>query len=912
MDERDQEWLEKNNEEARGEGTSVQGAVSAANSTRTSARSAKAKGKEPESTQPVAITEDLFELVMGLFEKATHEKTEFLHHSLGAGMAFPAFTEYQDIFSLPIPSSTFASFSVPEWIPSSPNLFRIARTIYPYWKERRIERGGQRIIPPLNGDEADTLNESYVCFRRREIKAVRKTRASQASSSDKLARLQAELAQPLELAKLVLQREAVKKETLQHSQGVWGKRMAFADLKRKFPSLGDKADDELLYDREKEKKKAKVESTPRLRPKDAASPAAAAEAAVLPSARSAQLQSQIEREVQRQKDRDHHWEDSVDNVYQALPVPLPSRAFKFISSTESTPPEERLARQPRALRLRYGRGGRVLVDRRQGPPPSRIRRDGARQALSLTSRRHSSFDEEDSSNEDTEWEQRLLARWRFDQDDYPHVGPHGSDEQDRVLVDDFNPSFMRHNITLLSDSDMQNLATDATLTLTNAEGRQQQVTPFRLGPPVFSRLPPARLMPSVPPVGVVPAATPGPVPSATPVSAPAAVKKIPQPPAAVPQMRISSNGGIRSPSTAGPTAAPSSMLNNIPAPSSSPPHTQSTQPIPVPVPIPTVNGVNGVSRGAINMPHLDAGKSEISASQNVLNSSALSAAVLAQAAAAAKAQQVQQQQAQQQQVLSDATANAQTPSDGAAAATTPVKLQPQAQHVVVPNGYHATPLSAYAAANLPSNAFAHLQGGLSQQQLVNLKTAFANSPNTQDIQLANGARTHYMPQNGIPFNLQLAANGGNINAKLANARQIAWTQQMQQQQQLQQQRPGSAMNGATVNGVHGVDASVVMNGSMSPSPRLAQSVPVRSPSANGSRMGMRSVSGPGNVVVQHAMQGSPGHQQAHSMSPHMQHATIVPHIPQAHSPPRAAQTPIPMPSPSLQPQQPVGNVQGGF
>ncbi|KAL0958918.1 hypothetical protein HGRIS_014234 [Hohenbuehelia grisea] len=557
MDERDQEWLEKNNEEARGEGTSVQGAVSAANSTRTSARSAKAKGKEPESTQPVAITEDLFELVMGLFEKATHEKTEFLHHSLGAGMAFPAFTEYQDIFSLPIPSSTFASFSVPEWIPSSPNLFRIARTIYPYWKERRIERGGQRIIPPLNGDEADTLNESYVCFRRREIKAVRKTRASQASSSDKLARLQAELAQPLELAKLVLQREAVKKETLQHSQGVWGKRMAFADLKRKFPSLGDKADDELLYDREKEKKKAKVESTPRLRPKDAASPAAAAEAAVLPSARSAQLQSQIEREVQRQKDRDHHWEDSVDNVYQALPVPLPSRAFKFISSTESTPPEERLARQPRALRLRYGRGGRVLVDRRQGPPPSRIRRDGARQALSLTSRRHSSFDEEDSSNEDTEWEQRLLARWRFDQDDYPHVGPHGSDEQDRVLVDDFNPSFMRHNITLLSDSDMQNLATDATLTLTNAEGRQQQVTPFRLGPPVFSRLPPARLMPSVPPVGVVPAATPGPVPSATPVSAPAAVKKIPQPPAAVPQMRISSNGGIRSPSTAGPTAAPS-------------------------------------------------------------------------------------------------------------------------------------------------------------------------------------------------------------------------------------------------------------------------------------------------------------------------------------------------------------------
>jgi len=81
MDERDKEWLDKNNEEARGEGTSAQGAVSASGTaTRTSQRSAKAKGKEPDVAQPVVISEDDFELVMGLFEKVTHEKTEFLHH----------------------------------------------------------------------------------------------------------------------------------------------------------------------------------------------------------------------------------------------------------------------------------------------------------------------------------------------------------------------------------------------------------------------------------------------------------------------------------------------------------------------------------------------------------------------------------------------------------------------------------------------------------------------------------------------------------------------------------------------------------------------------------------------------------------------------------------------------------------
>jgi enhancer of polycomb-like protein len=71
--------LEKNNEEARGEGTSAQGALSAGGSTRTG-RSAKSKGKEPEAPQALVISEDEFELVMGLFEKITHEKTEYLHH----------------------------------------------------------------------------------------------------------------------------------------------------------------------------------------------------------------------------------------------------------------------------------------------------------------------------------------------------------------------------------------------------------------------------------------------------------------------------------------------------------------------------------------------------------------------------------------------------------------------------------------------------------------------------------------------------------------------------------------------------------------------------------------------------------------------------------------------------------------
>jgi enhancer of polycomb-like protein len=55
----------------------------------------------------------------------------------------------------------------------------------------------------------------------------------------------------LELSKLVLTRETLKKEYAQQSQNVWEKRLNVVELKRKFPTLGDKADEELLQDKER-------------------------------------------------------------------------------------------------------------------------------------------------------------------------------------------------------------------------------------------------------------------------------------------------------------------------------------------------------------------------------------------------------------------------------------------------------------------------------------------------------------------------------------------------------------------------------------------------------------------------------------------------------------------------------------
>lgn len=67
-------------------------------------------------------------------------------------------------------------------------------------------------------------------------------------------RLQTEFVHPLELAKAILARESQKKDCVDQSQQLWEKRMALVDLKRKFPGLNDKADEELLVDKEKPKK----------------------------------------------------------------------------------------------------------------------------------------------------------------------------------------------------------------------------------------------------------------------------------------------------------------------------------------------------------------------------------------------------------------------------------------------------------------------------------------------------------------------------------------------------------------------------------------------------------------------------------------------------------------------------------
>ncbi|KIM44097.1 hypothetical protein M413DRAFT_68403 [Hebeloma cylindrosporum] len=666
MDERDKEWLDKNNEHARGEGTSAQGALSSP-VTRTSARSSKAKGKDPETLQPVIISEDEFELVMGVFEKVTHERTAYLHHvcvvGLETGMDFPAFSDYHDVFSAPLPPTMFATYTVPPWISPHVSLLRIAKAVYGYWKERKLERKGHRIIPIVNGDESDTLNESYICFRRRETKVPRKTRSSQVTSSDKLARLQAEFALPLKLANSVLARESLKKASAIHSRGLWERRLALADLKRKFPSLHDKGDEELLVDKEKPSKRDNPRLSGQKNGTNDKSLVPCPPPAIRPKDRQEAIHNQEELFMARRREIDHHWDDQVDDPYQALLPANGSNLFTYIpppdapswpsSSLDNADIGHSPSPPARAVRLRYGRLGRSFLDRCDAKPRRVVSRL-PRSSLFALEESDNAMDVDEDEDE-VEIRQRQEERWKYD-DDAPFVAS-DPDEQDRILVDDYDPTYLRHAMTLFADLDHWHLINNPAIPVVGPKG-VIEVNPFkRSDAPPHPLLRPELFRPH--PRSGNGAMVAQMVPPTLPVAMPATLQQ--------------ENKQMLPPS------APASG-QSLPIPISQ--HSQ---------------GLNGTPRVAVSMPHVDAqNQTEVISAPNDVASLPPSESTPR---------------------TTDGDVPARPPSQNAIA-------QAQVRPVASMNGYH---FPSTNPAPVLANSTRH-PNGLSPQQMQHLHTIFSNMP----------------------------------------------------------------------------------------------------------------------------------------------------------------------------------------
>jgi enhancer of polycomb-like protein len=332
--------------------------------------------------------------------------------------------------------------------------------------------------------------------------------------------------------------------------------------------------------------------------------------------------------------------------------------------------------------------------------------------------------------DDEEMSARLRERWRFDQDDEPTVGPEGVDEQDRILIDDYDPKYLRQMMTLLSDQDHQALTTDNTLVVT-VDGRQHTVSPYRLGvQPQYSirrdQHGVQRVYPGGMPLAATRAAPAGiPMPNGVPISMQAHVKAM-QPPSAIPQMRISSNGAMRPP-VVGKITSPSSPTV---AQQSSPPRAAST------------NGVNGNHTGT---PTPDGDSVRLIAAPN---------GIAADSTTTINGT-VHQSTDVQMSPPADLSQSNQAGS--------PARPKAESQYASVP------PLNSY---QIPMNGFPHgtvmRQPSITLQQM-QFKMALAQNPDGRPAQVPYPG---FVP-NGTHFNVQLTggANLNNLNVKLPQGRQ---------------------------------------------------------------------------------------------------------------------------------------------
>lgn len=409
LDEDDNEWLEDRNKKA-GE------AIATALRSFRPPSSAKGKNKEKSREEMAAslarenvdlkvITQDEFEMVITVFEQVTSDKVPFAHLDLSKlptlDDLLPSFDEDSDVSKLAFPelpelawegqSSSSSSKSHQEWSPENPYrnlpaLKNVAKVVYPWWKNRREDREGKAIMPALNFDESND-NDPYVCFRRREVKMIRKTRKTDAMHLEKLVRLRHELQQSVSLLSLLAQREKTKRATLVQDKACWQSTRELLEVKKQWNIAGPNnglEDEELISGEKRDehahgvagvvainissKKKRKADDAAtsiasikeggvvkipnrKARPSNGEESAAAAGTASAGQATAANgtasstastglgsaildrvqaVQAYIEREVQRKSDSDLGWEEGSDAAFQPMPVPSHMRSFRPI------------------------------------------------------------------------------------------------------------------------------------------------------------------------------------------------------------------------------------------------------------------------------------------------------------------------------------------------------------------------------------------------------------------------------------------------------------------------------------------------------------------------------------------------------------------------------------------------------
>ncbi len=120
-----------------------------------------------------------------------------------------------------------------------------AKDIYEYWKTRRHCSSNRPLQPTLKFElhQDSDDGDPYVCFRRRDVRQTRKTRARDIQSTEKLRRLRKELEDARQLVAMAHQREMAKRELIALDRQIFEQRARVKEVRLR---LGIKVDDEDL------------------------------------------------------------------------------------------------------------------------------------------------------------------------------------------------------------------------------------------------------------------------------------------------------------------------------------------------------------------------------------------------------------------------------------------------------------------------------------------------------------------------------------------------------------------------------------------------------------------------------------------------------------------------------------------
>ncbi|OQE19194.1 hypothetical protein PENFLA_c019G08748 [Penicillium flavigenum] len=327
-------------------------------------------------------TEDIFEEVMNFFEETAQMKQPYASIDNPPVLSFEEMQDMMDA-TLEDPMKIFA------------------KEIYEHWKSRRMAVQNNALVPQLKFETGQDTDDSdpFVCFRRREVRQIRKTRGRDAQSAEKLRRLRKELEDARELVALVRQREIARREMLSMERQLFKQRAEVKEMKRK---LNIKDDDEDLIN---QKPKKRVLDMPPQRPNapQLRMPLKAGQGAEdlqLLEDVQAEKENEILRDIKQNITKHIKWNEGYVDHTRAPLSPSPERTFDVATFRPAftaqlpTPPSsessgdmdtsldvtsplfsrDKLAshavelhdephRMP-SFRRRIGRGGRLMIDRR--------------------------------------------------------------------------------------------------------------------------------------------------------------------------------------------------------------------------------------------------------------------------------------------------------------------------------------------------------------------------------------------------------------------------------------------------------------------------------------------------------------------------------------------------------------------